>query len=43
MLYIKGFTQQRMSITDLLTLQECPDLLEYGLYVGKTPGETGAK
>jgi len=41
--YIKRLTQHRMSITGLLTLQECPDLLECGLYVGKPPGETGAK
>jgi len=39
--YIKRVTQQRMSFTDLLTLQELPDLLESVPYVGKTPCETG--
>jgi len=38
---IEQFNQQRMSISDLLTLQELPDLLECVPYVGKTPGETG--
>jgi hypothetical protein len=37
---IEHFSQQRMSISDLLTLQEFPDLLEFVFYVGKTPGDT---
>jgi len=32
-----------MPAIDLLTLQEGPDLLKCGLYMGETPGETGAK
>jgi len=41
--YIKRFTQQCMSFTDLLTLQELPDLLECVPYVGKIPVKPGAK
>lgn len=39
--YIKRFNQECMSFTDLLALQELPDLLECVSYVGKTPSETG--